>query len=158
MSDERRKCLPGEHSRFFVLVFCSIFSHLSTLLQSRQPIFQPARLTKSFYLILRKEKKIKFRLWRCISWSSIFYREIKSNYEPENYLISVKNISFRKELTKLRISSHRLLIESGRYCSPKLPREERLCSICSESRLYRRRKTFLLDCPFYNEERNSLKI
>ena len=49
-----------------------------------------------------------------------------------------------------------LLIERGRYCSSQLPREERLCSICSESRL-EDEKHFLLDCLFYNEEKNSLK-
>ena len=86
-----------------------------------------------------------------------FYSEIKSNYEYENYLESVENISFRKELTKLRISNHNLLIERGRYCSPKLPREERLCSFCSECKL-EDEKHFLLDCQFYNEDRNSLKL
>ena len=60
-----------------------------------------------------------------------FYRKVKSNYEPENYLRSVRNILFRKELTKQRISNRNLLIERGRYCFPKLG-EERLCSICSE--------------------------
>ena len=39
---------------------------------------------------------------------------MKSNCEPENYLKSVKNISFRKDLTKLRIYNHNLLIERGR--------------------------------------------
>ena len=86
-----------------------------------------------------------------------FYREIKSNYKPENYLISVKNISFRKELTQLRVSNHNLLIERGRYCTPKLPREERRCSLCSECKL-EDENHFLIDCPFYNEEKNSLKL
>ena len=52
-------------------------------------------------------------IWREIMENSeklSFYRGIKSNYETENYLISVKNISFRKELTKLRIS------KTGRDC------------------------------------------
>ena len=35
-----------------------------------------------------------------------------------------------KELTKIRISSHDLLIERGRYFRPKIPRKERKCDIC----------------------------
>ena len=40
--------------------------------------------------------------------------------------MSIKNISFRKELSQLRINNHYRLVERGRYCSPRLPREERL--------------------------------
>ena len=57
---------------------------------------------------------------------------------------AIENISFRKELTKLRISNRNLSIERGQYCSPKLPREERLCSLCSECKL-EDEKYFLLD-------------
>ena len=39
----------------------------------------------------------------------------------------------------------------------KLPREKRLCSICLKCRL-EDEKHFLPDCPFYNEERNLLKL
>ena len=67
----------------------------------------------------------------------------------------MQNISFRKELTKLRISNHILLIEKGRYYTPKIPREERFCPVCPtnsvESKSY-----FLFDCAFYNEERKDL--
>ena len=63
----------------------------------------------------------------------------------------------QKILQNLKVSNHILLIERGRYCSPKLPREEHLCSTCSKCRL-EDEQHFLLDCPFYNEERNSLKL
>ena len=35
----------------------------------------------------------------------IFYKEIKTKYEPEGYLSPQTNISLRKELTKLEASS-----------------------------------------------------
>ena len=42
-------------------------------------------------------------------------QKYKTTYEAEDYLKSVQNISFRKELTKLRISNHILLVEKGKY-------------------------------------------
>ena len=70
--------------------------------------------------------------------------------------MSIRNISFRKELTKLRINDS-LLIERGRYCSSKVPREERICSTFLDNKL-EDEKHFLLDYPFWNEERNTLKL
>ena len=40
--------------------------------------------------------------------------------------------SIVKNLTKLRISVHTLLIEKGRYFRPKLCRNLRLCSLCNK--------------------------
>ena len=33
-------------------------------------------------------------------------------------------------LCKLRISAHKLMIESGSYAIPKIPPEKRLCQVC----------------------------
>jgi hypothetical protein len=41
-------------------------------------------------------------------------------------------IFFRKQLTKLRISSHPLAIETGRYSKPKTPHNERFCKFCKD--------------------------
>ena len=105
-----------------------------------------------------KEKYIN--LWRQKLQNSeklSFYKEIKIKYEPENYLMSERNISFRKEVTKLRISNHDLMIERGRYFSPKLPRDERFCSTCSDNKI-EDEKHFIIDCDFYNQERNALSL
>ena len=67
----------------------------------------------------------------------------------------MQNISFRKELTKLRIRNHILLIEKGRYYTPKIPREERFCPVCSTNSV-ESESHFLFDCAFYNEERKDL--
>ena len=72
----------------------------------------------------------KWRLKLENSEKLIFYKEIKTKYEPEGYFSSQTNISSRKELTRLRISNHEHMIERGRFYSPKIPREERLCQIC----------------------------
>ena len=46
-------------------------------------------------------------------------------YEP--YLNIVQNKNERKELTRLRISAHKLAIESGRYTRPYTPVYDRKC-------------------------------
>ena len=38
--------------------------------------------------------------------------------------------SKRKTITRWRLSSHKLKIETGRYCRPQIEREHRLCQVC----------------------------
>ena len=60
--------------------------------------------------------------------------------EQELYLDN-PNFNFRKNISKLRISDHNLLIERGRYS--KIPRNQRTCSSCS---IVEDEKHFLLEC------------
>ena len=46
----------------------------------------------------------------------------------QDYLSLKLPVNITRELTKLRLSSHSLLIEKGRYFRPKIKRENRLCS------------------------------
>ena len=48
----------------------------------------------------------------------------------ESYLSDVTNSKHRCALTKLRLSSHRLEIETGRYTRPKTDAEKRHCFYC----------------------------
>ena len=60
---------------------------------------------------------------------------------------------FRIALTQLRVSSHRLEIESGRWSRPnKTPRENRKCKLCNslEDEYH-----FLFECSLYNKLRTS---
>ena len=52
---------------------------------------------------------------------------------------------------KLRISSHKLRIETGRY--DNLPRGERLCNLCNCNRI-EDETHFLLDCPSFSSIRD----
>ena len=52
------------------------------------------------------------------------YASIKKSFSLENY-VSCYNIAKRRNFTKLRISSHHLAIEKGRYTRPITPREQR---------------------------------
>ena len=58
-----------------------------------------------------------------------FYNTIKNNSSPFTYLVLTRRNPLRKTLLKLRISCHKLRIETGRY--DNIPRNERLCHFCN---------------------------
>ena len=58
------------------------------------------------------------------------YGSVKREYLYEKYLdMGCQHIS---DFTKFRMSIHWLPIERGRYCKPKIPRDERLCYFCKQ--------------------------
>ena len=53
----------------------------------------------------------------------------------ELYLDVIKDKYLCHALTKLRVSSHRLRIETGRYGSNRIERHERLCEVCTSGQV-----------------------
>ena len=80
-----------------------------------------------------------------------FYFKIKTNYSPSAYLDLTRKNPSRKTLVKLRISSHKLRIETGKY--DNIPRDERLCNLCNCNRI-EDETHFLLDCPSFSSIRD----
>ena len=78
-----------------------------------------------------------------------FYTHI-ADFRPKAYLNSVKVLKFRNSLARLRVSSHRLEIEAGRWARPHKPVNERLCNICNclEDEYH-----FVIECSLYNSLR-----
>ena len=68
----------------------------------------------------------------------------------ETYLNKISNFKYRRAITRLRVSSHHLMIEKGRHHTIKLDIDERLCLNCNkvEDEIH-----FLVDCPLYSLER-----
>ena len=58
-----------------------------------------------------------------------FYFAIKKTYGPSAYLDLTRKNASRNALVKLRVSSHKLLIETRRY--DNIPRNERVCNVCN---------------------------
>lgn len=85
---------------------------------------------------------------------ALFYKEL-SSFDYKQYLDIVSIKKFRIALTKLRSSSHRLEIETGRWARPKIERQNRKCKICSldviEDEFH-----FVLECPNYTQLRTLL--
>ena len=85
---------------------------------------------------------------------AISYCKIKYNVSLENYLYEVKNIRHKIALSRLRLSNHSLLIETGRHLRPKLERHERKCFVCRDD--IEDECHFVTKCPLYSSERKAL--
>ena len=122
------------HYNYCVLVLLKlefdIFHHrlsmTHALVQRFQKRYPPQSITPNHSgqftpFIIMKSLKYKFRA----SWHSgligsnklEFYRTIKHSFTKEAYLDHVKVYADRSNLTRLRISAHRLEIEVGRWHS-----------------------------------------
>ena len=84
------------------------------------------------------------------------YHKVKTidNYRCKDYLHQVTNIRHRNIMTKLRLSNHRLAIETGRYTRPYQKPNERICPLCRKEA--EDEKHFLVSWPVYQEKRKSL--
>ena len=78
------------------------------------------------------------------------YCTFKSNFEFEPYLKIIKQNKYRIALSRVRLSSHKLEIEQGRYYN--INREDRKCKICN-SHLVENEYHFILTCPLYSHIR-----
>ena len=81
------------------------------------------------------------------------FRIIEKKFGYEEYLNDVNNFFWRRELTRLRISSHKLLIERGRYC--KIERDQRICRYCNRGEI-ENEIHFVLNCTLYDQLREQL--
>ena len=119
--------------------------------------FQTIGNSKLFLSIVRQRIKDQF----VQNWSSrlnnssraIFYRNI-SDFSFQQYLELISNRKLRINLSGLRLSSHRLSIETGRWNQPvSLPINQRLCTFCNclEDEFH-----FVMECTQYSEIRKEL--
>ena len=81
------------------------------------------------------------------------FSHIYSNFSLQDYLSFGLPKDKTRELAKLRISAHDLLIERGRYFRPRIPRESRLCTSCNE---IEDEEHFMLYCSMNSGLRNDL--
>ena len=80
----------------------------------------------------------------------MLYKYIVSNIDLQFYLQKNIPTMFRKCITKIRLSSHNLFIETGRYTG--IARNERKCILCSLNVL-KDEFHFVLQCTKYNDLR-----
>ena len=61
------------------------------------------------------------------------YLALKREYALAEYLSTVNDPKLRKTLTRYRISEHSLAIEKGHPRQTPLPREDLLCTHCTQN-------------------------
>ena len=85
---------------------------------------------------------------------ALSYALFKNNIHFEKYLSEVRNIGWRKAMSRFRLSNHSLLIEKGRHLRPPLERSDRKCFICKNE--VEDERHFLIKCPLYENQRENL--
>ena len=90
------------------------------------------------------------------------YELFKSSFTREPYLTLVRNRNQRCHLTRLRVSSHFLGIETGRFKTPVTPIHQRTCQYCNFGSQAPHPPSpvddefhFLVQCPLFSNERKS---
>ena len=81
------------------------------------------------------------------------YKEIKQVHKPERYLIININTNLRTAFTKFRLSSHKLLVERGRWKSLKL----RKCTLCDSGDIEDEYHVTLICEQFFDIRKNIYK-
>ena len=80
-----------------------------------------------------------------------FFKNI-THFKLQPYLENINVCKYMQAVSKLRMSSHRLAIESGRWTRPaRIPVDERKCTLCE---VLEDEYHFVLECSIYTELRN----
>ena len=69
----------------------------------------------------------------------------------------VKDFKLRRCISRFRLTSHHLAIETGRHTKPKTPEDERLCTYCNKNKIENELHMFI-ECDFYTDERITLLV
>ena len=86
------------------------------------------------------------------STRALFYRNFSFGYKTYLEFVSVGKLRLHVALSNVRLSSHRLEIETGRWARPNaIPFEERRCTSCHS---LEDEFNFVLECSRYNNLRN----
>ena len=60
------------------------------------------------------------------------YKEIKQSYKMESYLKCNIRRSLQTYFARFRLSSHRFLVERGRWMKPNIELLNRICTLCND--------------------------
>ena len=144
---------------FIVMVTASFYANLIEMLNYYNIPFKCNHDnlddTKILHFVDRMQKKYitHWKHFLCNSQKLEFYNVFKDSYTPSIYLDVTRKNPNRNTLVKLRISNHKLNIETGRL-NDKISRCDRICPVCSldiEEEIH-----FLFDCPKHSSTRDDL--
>ena len=113
----------------------------------------PKVLKRVKFIAILPHKKKRDTVLQLILYTT--YCKIKTSFRSEKYLHNINNFTLRGAITKLRISSHRLKIETGRYL--KLEVNKRLCNKCDLNKI-EDEIHFLQECPSTSTDQQVLIV
>ena len=108
-----------------------------------------------FILTLKQRLSEKFiQNWHSSLESSsraTFYSSV-AIFQLQPYLEKINVVKFQKAVSRLRVASHRLEIEAGRWARPnRIPINDRICRVCN---MLEDEYHFVIECRLYEELRN----
>ena len=80
-----------------------------------------------------------------------FYASVKKSFHIENYLVYIRDFTLRAALSRLRMSSHNLMIEKGRHLG--LRKEDRVCDFCQ---VLEDENHFIFHCKKFTKQRDCI--
>ena len=132
--------------------------HSTSNTSSQQPI------KNALSAIKKQLKKDYFRNWlkarnntsEC-SRKKFTHKQVKYDYQLEDYLRTIRNPAHRISMAKLRLGVHGLRIQTGKYeiRGTPIPVEGRMCLVCNKGYIEDERH-FSMYCPGYDNFRNEL--
>ena len=126
---------------------------LHTQTQAQLPDGKPIRPNQ----MIRKQKEIYLAYWKETTKNQSkmeCYLSLEREYTLAEYLNTVNDPKLRKALTRYRLSDHSLAIEKGRHRQTPLPREDRICTHCTQNEV-ETELHFLTTCPLYQDIRDT---
>ena len=85
------------------------------------------------------------------------FQKFKTEYCVETYLLDLPSLDHLTAVARLRMSAHKLAIETGRHVRHKICKEERICKNCDLAEV-EDESHFLLKCPLYCQQRTILMM
>ena len=85
------------------------------------------------------------------------YCNLKTELRMEDYLTDITDFQCRRAFTRIRVGTHELRIETGRYRKPKEDIKDRICCVCCKG-LVEDEQHLLLDCISYESLRRRMMI
>ena len=79
------------------------------------------------------------------------FQKFKTEYCMETYLLDLPNLDHLTAVARLRMSVHRIAVETGIHVRPKICKEERICKNCDLEEV-EDESHFLLKCPLYCQQ------
>ena len=84
----------------------------------------------------------------------VTYREMKTDYIIEPYILYIPNKRHQQVVARLRVSSHNLNIEIGRHSRTRIPRDQRFWMFCNSGKIDDGLH-FITACHYHSCERDT---